>query len=253
MANDNAAASVLVAGDAGAERELLATILREAGYNVVTVGTGAQALERAQAGPTADQARPDVVVAAPVMPVMDGYELVRELRAEPATAAIPVVFATSDHLGPEARDLATACGVTRILTIPQEPAQIRAAVAKALDRTKDPPAPLPADEFHRRHLRMLNARLLAKVDELRETALLASALHREVAAALARSGSDTGLDKLSPREKEVLTMLGDGCSNREIADQLEIATSTVQSHVKKILHKLGAKNRTEAAVRYTKG
>jgi DNA-binding NarL/FixJ family response regulator len=55
---------------------------------------------------------------------------------------------------------------------------------------------------------------------------------------------------LSRRELQVLSMIVDGATNREIAARLVIATSTVQSHVKRILHKLGVKNRTEAAVRY---
>jgi DNA-binding NarL/FixJ family response regulator len=45
-------------------------------------------------------------------------------------------------------------------------------------------------------------------------------------------------------------LIGEGATNSEIAERLVIAISTVQSHVKRILRKLGVKNRTEAAVRY---
>jgi DNA-binding NarL/FixJ family response regulator len=51
---------------------------------------------------------------------------------------------------------------------------------------------------------------------------------------------------------EVLSMIVEGSTNGEIAERLVLATSTVQSHVKRILSKLGVKNRTEAAVRYVR-
>ena len=57
---------------------------------------------------------------------------------------------------------------------------------------------------------------------------------------------------LSPRELDVLASIAAGATNREIARQLFIAPSTVQSHVKRILGKLGARNRTEAGVRYAR-
>ena len=59
-----------------------------------------------------------------------------------------------------------------------------------------------------------------------------------------------GLDALSPREDEVLRLLADGMTDREIADDLTISTRTVETHVSNILHKLDARNRAEAARRY---
>jgi DNA-binding NarL/FixJ family response regulator len=52
---------------------------------------------------------------------------------------------------------------------------------------------------------------------------------------------------LTPREAEVLTLLGRGCTNREIAATLVISIRTVNVHVSHILRKLGAANRFEAA------
>jgi DNA-binding CsgD family transcriptional regulator len=60
-------------------------------------------------------------------------------------------------------------------------------------------------------------------------------------------------DVLSRRELEVLAMIAQGATNTEIAERLVIAPSTVESHVKRILRKLGARNRTEAAARYLRG
>ncbi|MBC8506032.1 MAG: response regulator transcription factor [Anaerolineales bacterium] len=51
---------------------------------------------------------------------------------------------------------------------------------------------------------------------------------------------------LSPREVEVLALLGDGLPNRAIAERLFVSENTVKYHVRNILQKLGAQNRTEA-------
>ena len=54
-------------------------------------------------------------------------------------------------------------------------------------------------------------------------------------------------DDLTPREREVLTLLADGKTNKEIAELLSISTGTARLHVSNILGKLGVTNRTEAA------
>jgi PAS domain S-box-containing protein len=58
---------------------------------------------------------------------------------------------------------------------------------------------------------------------------------------------------ISDRELEVLALLAKGATNVEIAQQLMLAQSTVSSHVKHILRKLGVRNRTEAVARYLSG
>jgi DNA-binding NarL/FixJ family response regulator len=68
-------------------------------------------------------------------------------------------------------------------------------------------------------------------------------LHAEVAAELATHAAD---DALSPREIEVLSLIAAGNSNKLIADQLSISEDTVKGHVKGILSKLGANDRTHA-------
>jgi DNA-binding NarL/FixJ family response regulator len=53
---------------------------------------------------------------------------------------------------------------------------------------------------------------------------------------------------LTPREAEVLACIAQGCSNREIAEQLHIAEKTVRIHVSSVLDKMGARDRTQATI-----
>ena len=61
------------------------------------------------------------------------------------------------------------------------------------------------------------------------------------------------LETLSPRENDVLRMLAEGLTDREIAEALIISPRTVETHVSNILHKLSVRNRAEAAQRYREG
>lgn len=64
-------------------------------------------------------------------------------------------------------------------------------------------------------------------------------------------GSDAGIDGLlTPREREVLALIAEGATNSQIAARLVITQDTAKSHVKRILRKLGAGNRVEAAAMY---
>jgi DNA-binding NarL/FixJ family response regulator len=68
-------------------------------------------------------------------------------------------------------------------------------------------------------------------------------IHPEVAAEIAAHAAD---DELSAREIEVLSLVSNGKSNKLIADELSITEETVKGHMKSILSKLGAKDRTHA-------
>ena len=60
-----------------------------------------------------------------------------------------------------------------------------------------------------------------------------------------------GFDELTPREKDVLRLIGTGANNREIAETLFLSEGTVKNHVTKLLGRLGLRDRTQAALAST--
>ncbi len=83
--------TVLVVDDAPENIEILRTILQPQ-YKVKAARTGEKALKIARTNPS-----PDMILLDVVMPVMDGYEVCRRLKADPATAEIPIIFITAKN------------------------------------------------------------------------------------------------------------------------------------------------------------
>ena len=61
---------------------------------------------------------------------------------------------------------------------------------------------------------------------------------------------DTALRKLTPREMDVLELVAEGMQNKHIAGHLQLSEHTVKLHLHHVISKLGARNRTEAAIRF---
>jgi CheY-like chemotaxis protein len=78
--------TILVVDDDPVIQKLLSVNFEMEGYRVVTAGDGVEGLERVQADP------PDLILLDVMMPRMDGLEVVRRLKSDPATKLIPVVL-----------------------------------------------------------------------------------------------------------------------------------------------------------------
>jgi CheY-like chemotaxis protein len=80
---------VLLAEDEPDVQLIARLSLKKAGFTVVTVSSGVEVLERVT------EERPDAILLDWMMPDMDGYETCKRLKADPATASIPVIFLTA--------------------------------------------------------------------------------------------------------------------------------------------------------------
>src|SRR4051794_32990073 len=117
MAGERLKPLVLVADDEADIASLVAASLRRAGLDVVTAANGEDALEIALAR------RPDACVLDIMMPNVNGYEVVRRLKEEPATARIPLVL-LSARAGALDRDYGLRIGAAAYIRKPFPPREL---------------------------------------------------------------------------------------------------------------------------------
>lgn len=116
---------ILVADDDPRNRKLVETLLRAGGYEVLSVDSGQAALA-AVATASADLLLLDLM-----MPGMDGFEVVRHLKNDPATARIPIIALTAlDDDGSRAR--LAAAGVSEVVVKPVDRWELQARIDKLL-------------------------------------------------------------------------------------------------------------------------
>jgi PAS domain S-box-containing protein len=148
-----------------ANRQSLGALLGSQGHTVFEAPNGEQGLAVVRAE------RPHLVITDLLMPVLNGYQFVKQLRLDPGLAAIPVVFYTAHYGEREARALAALSGVSDILTKPADPVQVLKIVEQALrGESEGGAATAPAavtSEYDREQLRLVTHELSETVDDLR--------------------------------------------------------------------------------------
>ncbi len=121
---------VLVVDDVPDNIALLNDALDDAGYTVLVATSGEAALALAQ------RARPDVVLLDAVMPGIDGFEVARRLKADPATSGIPIIFMTglteTEHVV-----AAFAAGGTDYVTKPIRPREVLVRIGAHLNTARE--------------------------------------------------------------------------------------------------------------------
>jgi two-component system, cell cycle response regulator DivK len=122
---------VLLVDDYADAREMYAEFLEFSGFDVVQAVNGIEALERAVEAP------PDIILMDLSLPVLDGWEATRRLKADPRTADIPVVALTG-HALTGISERARKAGCDAFVTKPCLPEDLVTEIRKVLD---DQPAP----------------------------------------------------------------------------------------------------------------
>ena len=119
---------LLLVEDNEESRDGLSRHLRRKGYEVLTAADGRQGLEAARAAP------PDLVLMDMSLPVLDGWEATRQLKADPQTRHIPVIALTAHAMAGD-RDKALAAGCDEYDTKPVEFARLLGKIQGLLGGT----------------------------------------------------------------------------------------------------------------------
>jgi DNA-binding NarL/FixJ family response regulator len=206
--------SVLVVDDQALVRGAF-TVLVNSAEDLVVVG---EAADGAEAVRIAAERRPDVVLMDVRMPEMDGIEATRRIVSGPGGEATRVLILTTFDLDEYVYE-ALRAGASGFLLKDTPPADLLAAI-----------------------------RIIAAGD-----GLLAPSVTRTLIEEFARRQPPEVrdvpvLDALTPREREVLVLVGRGRSNTEIADQLHMSVATAKTHVSRLLAKLGSRDRAQLVV-----
>jgi DNA-binding NarL/FixJ family response regulator len=220
---------IVIADDHPLFRSALRSLLEKC--TTASVEVVAEAKDGQEALELSRRFEPELVLMDMMMPKMDGIEATRAIKAElPHT--IVLVMTASEDLEHLAGALRAGAGGYILKTASSH--QITDAIRRVLDGE----SPLNQEVAMRLLVHLTNERRERQEpgdpvpEALTQERLTSAAPDRE----------------LSPREVEVLRLMAQGHTNQRIAKELLLSTSTVKNHVQRILSKLGASDRTQAAI-----
>ncbi|MGL5059968.1 MAG: response regulator transcription factor [Microcoleus sp.] len=221
-------ARLLLVDDEPGLREAVQAYLEDSDFAVEVASNGREGWERLQ------QYHPDLVISDIMMPQVDGYQFLKQMREDPRYKALPVVFLTAKGMTGD-RIQGYQAGCDAYLSKPFDPDELVAIVTNLLARraaakeTGDNNAESPD--------------IAALADQMARIESLLSGR-----SSIAQSASPIKID-LTPREQSVLDLVAQGLMNKEIARRLETSVRNVEKYVSRLFSKTGTNSRTEL-VRY---
>ncbi len=153
---------------------LLKATLEFKGYRVVTAREGTEALEEIA------RERPALIITDILMPKMDGFSLVHQLRLNLETRDIPVVFLSATYVAPEDKSFALNLGVIRFIEKPVDFDQFLLTIASLLEQgEKAASEPLNELEFYDEYRKRLETKLMHKNTQIARAEHLLETLSEE--------------------------------------------------------------------------
>jgi len=148
---------ILVVEDVPNVLELLEVTLRFKGYAVITARNGQEALD------VISTQKPVLIITDILMPKLDGYAFVQQLRLNPDTREIPVVFLSATYVTPEDKEFALSLGAVRFVEKPIDTEDFLLMVAELMyQQATTKPQPLDMDKFYNGYRNRLEDKLRHK-------------------------------------------------------------------------------------------
>lgn len=218
-------ANLLLVDDEPGVREAVKDYLEESGFTVQVASNASDAWQMLQ------QQTPDLVISDIMMPQVDGYQFLQQLRDDPRFKSLPVVFLTARGMTSD-RIMGYQAGVDAYLPKPFDPDELVAIVENLLERR----APKSEEAVSGSELEKI-AQQIAEIRGMLDQR-----------SNIAQTPPPIRID-LTPREQSVLDLVAQGLMNKEIARRLETSVRNVEKYVSRLFSKTGTNSRTEL-VRY---
>ena len=165
---------ILVVDDTPNILELVETTLRFKGYTVVCAVNGQDALDKIA------KQRPALVITDILMPRMDGYTLAHNLRKNPDTSDIPIVFLSATYVSADDKRFGLGLGAVRFIEKPIDPDDFLLTVAEILTQGLPPPStPMSDQEFFQGYRQRLDHKLRYKTTQIARIERLITSLPPE--------------------------------------------------------------------------
>jgi CheY-like chemotaxis protein len=162
---------ILIVEDVPNVLELLEVTLRFKGYPVITARDGQEGLAQVE------KQKPALIVADILMPKLDGFAMAHELRKNPLTRHIPIVFLSATYVTPEDKKFALSLGAVRFLEKPIDTEEFLLTIAEILTQDLPTlPAPLNERDFYQGYRERLEHKLRYKNTQIARTERLLGTL-----------------------------------------------------------------------------
>lgn len=216
-------AQLLLVDDEPGLREAVKDYLQESGFNVQVASNAREGWELVQ------KDTPDLVISDVMMPQVDGYQFLKQLRDDPRFKTLPVVFLTAKGMTTD-RIQGYQAGVDAYLSKPFDPDELVAIVENLLLR------------------RVATIQTMGEngdpdiADLANQIAQIKALLTQRQG--IAQTPNPIKID-FTPREQSVLNLVTEGLMNKEIARRLETSVRNVEKYVSRLFSKTGTNSRTE--------